>query len=110
VVKPQGDICIDDDFNSAATSPADCVPCFCFGQTGVCSSSTLYVSQLPPPTDYFQLITIRTEILRRQTTVFSTTEFSSSATVNRPYLRSTTNNDGVQVNSFSIYGNLYLIL
>lgn len=93
VVKPAADICIDEEFNSAAVSPADCVPCFCFGHTTECSSSSLYVSQLPPPADHFQLITVRTETIRRFSGV---RDLSSSVAVNRPYLRSPPTSDGVQ--------------
>lgn len=94
VVKPSADICIDEEFNSAAVSPADCLPCFCFGHTMDCSSSSLYVSQLPPPTDQFQLITMRTDTIRR----FSQSrDLTSSATLNRPYLRSPQSGpDGIQ--------------
>lgn len=93
VVKPAADICIDEEFNSAAVSPADCVPCFCFGHTSECSSSNLYMAQLPPPTDNYQLITIKTESIRR----FSASrDLSSSATLNRPYLRSPASADGIQ--------------
>ncbi len=93
VVKPAADICIDEEFNSAAVSPADCVPCFCFGHTMDCSSSSMYVSQLPPPSDQFQLITIRTGTIRR---FFASRDLVSSVALNRPYLRSPSSSDGVQ--------------
>lgn len=93
VVKPAADICIDEEFNSAAVSPADCLPCFCFDHTKECSSSSLYVTQLPPPTDQFQLITLRTDSVRR---LFSSRDASNSGTSNRAYLRSPNTNDGVQ--------------
>ena len=93
VVKPAADLCIDEEFNSAAVSPADCVPCFCFDHTKECSSSSLYVTQLPPPTDLFQLITLRTDSVRR---LFSSRDASASGASNRAYLRSPNTNDGVQ--------------
>lgn len=74
-------------------SPADCLPCFCFDHTKECSSSSLYVSKLPSPTDYFQLITLRTEIIRR---LFSSRDAGVSADANRPYLRSPSANNGIQ--------------
>lgn len=93
-MKPSAEICIDEEFNSAATSPADCVPCYCFDQTKECSSSSMYVTQLPPPTDNFQLITIRTETVRRG---FTSRDVQASVTANRSYLRSpATTNDGIQ--------------
>lgn len=93
VVKPAADICIDEEYNSAAVSPADCIPCFCFDHTKECTSSSLYVSQLPPPTDQFQLITMRTESVRR---LFSSRDAGASGAANRPYLRSPNSNEGIQ--------------
>ncbi|KAI9555097.1 hypothetical protein GHT06_017612 [Daphnia sinensis] len=98
VVKPSADICIDEEFNSAAVSPADCLPCFCFDHTKECSSSSLYVSQLPPPSDQFQLITLRTDTIRSSSSarLFSSRDAGSSGAANRVYLRSPNANDGVQ--------------
>jgi hypothetical protein len=98
VVKPSADICIDEEFNSAAVSPADCLPCFCFDHTKECSSSSLYVSQLPPPSDQFQLITLRTDTIRSSSSarLFSSRDVGSSGTANRAYLRSPNANDGIQ--------------
>ncbi|XP_046437149.1 basement membrane-specific heparan sulfate proteoglycan core protein-like isoform X37 [Daphnia pulex] len=98
VVKPSADICIDEEFNSAAVSPADCLPCFCFDHTKECSSSSLYVSQLPPPSDQFQLITLRTDTIRSSSSarLFSSRDVGSSGTANRAYLRSPSANDGIQ--------------
>lgn len=98
VVKPSADICIDEEFNSAAVSPADCLPCFCFDHTKECSSSSLYVSQLPPPSDQFQLITLRTDTIRTSSSarLFSSRDAGSSGAANRVYLRSPNANDGIQ--------------
>ena len=55
VVRPEDGTCTGGHFNSAASSPEQCIQCYCSGRADLCTSSELYVSVLPPPTASFTL-------------------------------------------------------
>lgn len=42
-------ICLPPQFNQGATTPQDCLTCFCFGVTDKCYSTERIITQLPPP-------------------------------------------------------------
>ncbi|XP_065579048.1 basement membrane-specific heparan sulfate proteoglycan core protein-like isoform X5 [Artemia franciscana] len=61
VVKSRDGLCKNGVFNSAAATTLDCLPCFCFGITSECASTSLIVSQIPPPSGQFQIVGVTQE-------------------------------------------------
>lgn len=90
-VQPEADLCLNENCSSTTLSPFESASCFCFEHSKECSSSSLYISQLPLPTDQFQLITLRADSVH----LFSSQDALASSTTNRIYLHSA--DDGVQV-------------
>lgn len=41
-----GSICQPPYFNNLARTPSECLPCFCFGASKVCSSANLFIYQV----------------------------------------------------------------
>ncbi|XP_075211994.1 terribly reduced optic lobes isoform X4 [Lycorma delicatula] len=58
VIKHEPTFCPPGQFNDLAVSPSDCISCFCFGTTTECRSADLFIYQLPPPLDRFQLVDV----------------------------------------------------
>ncbi|CAL8147958.1 unnamed protein product [Orchesella dallaii] len=63
VVKPAPGVCSTGFFNDLASSSRDCLPCFCHGQTSQCSSSNLFLSQLPSPDGNYRLVGVSMNVL-----------------------------------------------
>lgn len=46
IVNKTGSVCPDGSFNELATTPEECIPCFCFGISTTCKSANLFVYQV----------------------------------------------------------------
>ena len=51
-------ICPKGKFNSEATRPEECIPCFCFGVATECKSANLFTYHIPPPFDRHRVINV----------------------------------------------------
>ncbi|XP_044727463.1 basement membrane-specific heparan sulfate proteoglycan core protein-like isoform X3 [Chrysoperla carnea] len=54
-------ICPRGYFNDDARDSSECISCFCFGATDICTSADLFTYQLPPPPEYTKVVGVRTD-------------------------------------------------
>lgn len=46
MVNKTGSVCPEGSFNELATTPEECIPCFCFGISTTCKSANLFIYQV----------------------------------------------------------------
>lgn len=46
IVNKTGSVCPEGTFNELATTPEECIPCFCFGISTTCKSANLFIYQV----------------------------------------------------------------
>ncbi|RZB41729.1 basement membrane-specific heparan sulfate proteoglycan core protein, partial [Asbolus verrucosus] len=61
VVKRDSVVCREGYFNEEARTEADCIKCFCFGQSTKCRSADLFIYQFQPPFDTLRLLGVRVD-------------------------------------------------
>ncbi|KAG8224763.1 hypothetical protein J437_LFUL005332 [Ladona fulva] len=69
VVKTVPSTCEVAHFNALPPPRRECIACFCFGVASECSSANLYIHQLPPPINVYNLIGVQVDPSGRATIV-----------------------------------------